>query len=120
MPTIYMEGKPTQDFDPDFFIVNIAHGAPTDKKDKNILKSYDFPVAMRTEKNIVTDDMVKEYFKRHKRDKPLDRCASFFFLIFIAKTIDVESAYAYAKQIANGSIDWEVINELLSNYIGYN
>ena len=119
MPTIYMEGKPTQEFDPDFFIVNIAHGAPTDKKNQNILKSYDFPVAMRTEKNVVTENMIKDYFKRHKNDKPLNKCASFFFLIFIGKTIDLESACTYAKQIANGTIDWEVLEQILSTYIGY-
>ena len=119
MPTIYMEGKPTQEFDPDFFIVNIAHGVPTDKKDQNILKSYDFPAPLRTEKGIVTENMIKDYFKRHKSDKPVIKCASFYFLIFIGKTIDLESAATYARQIANGYIDWDVLESILSTYIGY-
>ena len=119
MPTIYMEGKPTQEFDPDFFIVNIAHGVPTDKKDQNILKSYDFPAPLRTEKGIVTENMIKDYFKRHKSDLPLIKCASFYFLIFIGKTIDLESAATYARQIANGTIDWDVLESILSTYVGY-
>jgi hypothetical protein len=36
----------------------------------NILKSYDFPVASRTDKGIVTESMIKDYFKKHKKDKP--------------------------------------------------
>jgi len=55
----------------------------------NILKSYDFPVATRTDKGIITENMIKDYFKKHKKDKPLDKYASFYFLIYLAKVIDV-------------------------------
>ena len=34
LPTIYMEGKESSKFNPDFFIVNVAHGVPSDKKIK--------------------------------------------------------------------------------------
>lgn len=119
LPTIYMENKPSDRFDPDFFIVNLGHGVPQSKRDMNILKSYDFPVASRTEKGIVTEQMIKDYFKRHKGDLPLVKCANFYFLLFLAKTIDVNTACTYGNQIADGFIDWEIVESILSSYIGY-
>ena len=38
LPTIYMEGKESSKFDPDFFIVNVAHGVPSNKKGQILLK----------------------------------------------------------------------------------
>ncbi len=55
----------------------------------NILKSYDFPVATRTDKGIVTETMVKDYFKKHKKDKPISKYANFYFLLYLAKVIDI-------------------------------
>jgi hypothetical protein len=60
----------------------------------NILKSYDFPVASRTEKGIVTEQMIKDYFKKHKKDKALDKYANFYFLLYLAKVIDI-GVYIY-------------------------
>lgn len=85
----------------------------------NILKSYDFPIASRTEKGIVTEAMIKDYFKKHKSSKPLVKYANFYFLLFLAKTIDKESAKVYARDISLGLIDAEIIESLLSPYIGY-
>jgi nuclear protein localization family protein 4 len=42
IPSIVREGKPVKEFEPDFFIVSLAHGQPKGKKDYNILKNYDF------------------------------------------------------------------------------
>jgi hypothetical protein len=55
----------------------------------NILKTYDFPVASRTDKGIVTDSMIKDYFKRHKKDKSLVKYSNFYFLLYLAKVIDI-------------------------------
>lgn len=55
----------------------------------NILKTYDFPVATRTEKGIITESAVKEYFKKHKNDKALIKFANFYFLIYLAKILDI-------------------------------
>jgi nuclear protein localization family protein 4 len=87
--SIYMENRTVENFDPDFFIVNLSHGAPVDKKDMNILKSYDFPHITRTDKGIVTETMIKDYFKKHKKDKPLVKYANFYFLIYLAKVLDI-------------------------------
>ena len=118
LPTVFMENKPTEKFDPDFFIVNLGHGVPQSKKGMNILKTYDFPVAARTEKGIVTEQMIKDYFKKYKSEKPEIKCANFYFLLFMAKTIDIDTACTYAQEIQNGFIDWEVVESILSSYIG--
>jgi len=47
IPSVVKEGKPAKEFEPDFFIVSLAHGQPKGKKDYNILKNYDFPVYNR-------------------------------------------------------------------------
>ena len=55
------KGKESSKFDPDFFIVNVAHGAPSDKKGHNILKTYDFPMESRQKNGVVTESMIKDY-----------------------------------------------------------
>ena len=119
LPTIYMEGKESSKFDPDFFIVNVAHGVPSDKKGQNIIKTYDFPVKSRCNKGIVTQNNVKDYFKKYKNTNANIKCANLDFLIYVAKTLDIETASTFAKQVLNNKIDWDVVQSLLSNYIGY-
>jgi hypothetical protein len=43
IPSVLKEGKPTKEFEPDFFIVSIANGQPKSNKDYKYLKNYDFP-----------------------------------------------------------------------------
>ena len=119
LPTIYMEGKESSKFDPDFFIVNIAHGVPSDKKGQNIIKTYDFPIASNAPKGIVTQKMIKDYFVKYKKTDPNIKCANLNFLIYIAKTVDIETASTYAKQVLEKKIDWEIVEQLLTSYIGY-
>jgi len=80
-----MEGKESSKFDPDFFIVNIAHGVPSNKKGQNIIKTYDFPVAFNSPKGIVTSKMVKEYFQKYKNTDPNVKCANLNFFIYNLK-----------------------------------
>jgi nuclear protein localization family protein 4 len=47
IPSVVKEGKTVKEFEPDFFIVSLAHGQPKADKDYNILKNYDFPVLNR-------------------------------------------------------------------------
>lgn len=119
MPTIYMEGKEASKFDPDFFIVNIAHGAPSDKKNQNIIQTYDFPVASRCPKGIVTTKMVSDYFKKYKRDDANFKCANLFFLLYVAKAIDIDTASTFAKQVLEKNVNWEIVDSLLHDQIGY-
>ena len=117
LPTIYMEGKESSRFDPDFFIVNIAHGVPTNKKNQNIIQTYDFPVESRAPKGIVTQNMIKDYLKKYEKTNPNIKCANLYFLIYIAKSIDLETAATFAKQVLEKKVDWELIKSLLN--IGY-
>ena len=119
LPTIYMEGKESSKFDPDFFIVNVAHGVPSDKKGQNIIQTYDFPIKSRCNKGIVTQKDIKDYFKKYKNADANIKCANLNFLIYVAKTIDLDTASTFAKQVLEKKVNWEVIQSLLSNYIGY-
>ena len=114
-----MEGKESSKFDPDFFIVNIAHGVPSNKKGQNIIKTYDFPVASNSPKGIVTQKMIKDYFQKYKKTDPNIKSANLNFLIYIAKTIDIDTASTFAKQILEHKINWEIVETLLKDYIGY-
>ena len=118
LPTIYMEGKESSKFDPDFFIVNVAHGVPSDKKGQNIIKTYDFPVKSRC-KGILTQNNVKDYFKKYKNVDPNIKCANLDFLVYVAKTIDIDTASTWAKQVLEKKINWDVVQTLLSSLIGY-
>ena len=119
LPTIYMEGKESSKFDPDFFIVNVAHGVPSDKKGQNIIQTYDFPIKSRCNKGIVTQKDIKDYFKKYKNADANIKCANLNFLIYVAKTIDLDTASTFAKQVLEKKVNWDVIQSLLSNYIGY-
>lgn len=89
LTSVYMESKEVNDFDPDFLIVNVAHGIPVNKMDMNVLKSYDFPVSKRLDNKSVTESMIRDYFKKHKKDSGLIKYANFYVLIYFAKCIDV-------------------------------
>lgn len=47
MPNFIYEGKTVTEFEPDFFIVNVAHGY-NPSSSYNIIKLYDFPVENRS------------------------------------------------------------------------
>jgi nuclear protein localization family protein 4 len=47
VPAIVTEGKNVKEFDPMFFIVNVAHGFTDEKKDYSVLKIRDFPAVNR-------------------------------------------------------------------------
>lgn len=67
IPSVMKEGKTVKEFEPDFFIVSLAHGQPKTKKDYNILKNYDFAVFNRSGKAPGRQDY-KNYIKRHKNE----------------------------------------------------
>jgi nuclear protein localization family protein 4 len=55
VPQVLQEGKPVIEFDPDFFIVSLAHGQPKKDQDFSILKNYRFPVENRDKQSTVSD-----------------------------------------------------------------
>ena len=76
VPSVIKEGKPVKEFEPDFFIVSLAHGQPKSQKDYNYLKNYDFPVVNRNEKKITKQDFQK-YIKGHKGEPSQRKYACF-------------------------------------------
>jgi len=118
LSTVYMESKEVTSFDQDFLIVNLAHGVPVNKRNFNILKSYDFPVVSRRDKKTVTESDVRDYFKKHKKDSALIKYANFYCLLYFAKAIDISTAENFAQQIATEKIDAETIDSLLQTLIG--
>ena len=46
IPNFIYEGKTVKEFEPDFFIVNVAHGY-SPNANYNIIKLYDFPIENR-------------------------------------------------------------------------
>jgi hypothetical protein len=55
----------------------------------NLLKSYDFPVASRMDKGVVTEQQIKDYLKKYKKTSPSVKYANFYFLIYLAKVLDI-------------------------------
>ena len=52
MPAVLREGQGVKEFEPDFFLVSLAHGQPNENNTQfNVLKRYDFPVRNRFGKN---------------------------------------------------------------------
>ena len=70
-------------------------------------------------KGIVTQKMIKDYFNNYKKTDPNIKCANLNFLVYIAKTFDIETASTFAKQVLENKINWEVVDSLLRSIIGY-
>jgi nuclear protein localization family protein 4 len=57
MPAVLREGAPVKEFEPDFFLVSLAHGQPNENNTQfNVLKRYDFPVMNRFGKKATPND----------------------------------------------------------------
>ena len=63
--------------------------------------------------------MIKDYFKKYEKVNANIKCANLYFLMYIAQKIDLETASTFAKQVLENKVNWEVVQSLLSNYIGY-
>lgn len=62
MPSIICEGKTVTEFEPDFFIVNVAHGYNPGST-YNIMKLYEFPVENRGQ--AANTQTVKQFLHKH-------------------------------------------------------
>ena len=116
LPIVFIEGIETNQFYPDIFIIDIDHGFVSDKKGKNLIKTFDFPIISKYNKT-TGQKMVNEYFKKYKKVDSNIKCANLNFLIYIAKNFDLETAINFAQQILDKSLDWDMVETLLNNYI---
>ena len=75
VPSIITKGKNVKDFEPDFFIVSVAHGQPAHNNDYGILKIYEFPVANRD--SPATHGEFKGYLRKYAAEPSERRFANF-------------------------------------------
>lgn len=99
IPSVVKEGKPSKEFEPDFFIVSLANGQPKTKKDYNYLKSYDFPVHNRNGKQPTKKDF-QDFLKRHKGEPSQRKYANMQLLIYLADYLDIHTSLAIAENIS--------------------
>jgi len=97
IPSVVKEGKTVKEFEPDFFLVSLAHGQPKKNKDYNIMKHYDFP-ALNREKGPTRKDL-QDYIKRHKKDPASRRFSNFHLLLYLAEALDPDTALTVARQV---------------------
>lgn len=113
IPSVVKEGKTVHEFEPDFFIVTLAHGQPKKGKDYNYLKNFDFPPHGR-DHEIKRQDF-KNYVKRHKSDPPARRYANFHLLLYLAELMDVDTAMTIAHHVADEQACDPALLELLES-----
>lgn len=71
------------------------------------------------DQKILTEKNIKDYFAKKKGAKPLLKYASFYFLLYLAKKADIQTAENISKQIVEETLDGEILESLLSNILGY-
>jgi hypothetical protein len=91
IPSVLQEGKPSKEFEIDFFLVSLSHGQPKVGHDFNIVKFYDFPVANRNKTRARRD--FTDYIRKHKSDPAIKRYSNFHFLLYLAEMLDLDTAY---------------------------
>lgn len=100
MPAVLREGAPVKEFEPDFFIVSLAHGQPNQNNMKfNILKRFDFATMNRFGKKTTHKDF-SNFMRQTKGQKTqYDRFASFQFLLCLAEVLDIDTALTIARHV---------------------
>jgi nuclear protein localization protein 4 homolog len=113
VPNIVKQGKTVKEFDPEFFIVSIAHGQPKELQDYNILKNYDFLPMGRHMKPNKND--LKGYINAHKGEDSRVKFACFQFLLYMIQQLDVETVCTIAQKIADGEPLEDYLVELVES-----
>lgn len=113
IPNIIKSGKTVKEFDPEFFIVSLAHGQPKDAKDYSILKNYDFLAQNRQFKPNKND--LKSYINAHKSEDSTRKFANFQFLLHLISLLDIDTVCAIGNKIADGEPLEDFLVELVEN-----
>jgi len=72
------------------------------------------------EKKVLTENHIKSYFQKKKKEKPMLKYASFNFLIYLAKVMDIDTAVNISKQVVDENIDSEVLDSIIESILPYN
>eukprot|EP01017_Pseudomicrothorax_dubius_P033291 TRINITY_DN4451_c0_g1_i3.p1 TRINITY_DN4451_c0_g1~~TRINITY_DN4451_c0_g1_i3.p1 ORF type:complete len:336 (-),score=77.01 TRINITY_DN4451_c0_g1_i3:127-1134(-) len=94
LPTVIAQGKSSTYVEPEFFIVNVAHGAPKNNNYATI-KHSDFPVENRKDPQRPSD--VKTYLTKFSRQPSHVKYADFHLLLYIARIMDIHTACYLAE-----------------------
>jgi nuclear protein localization family protein 4 len=96
LPSLVVEGKPVKSVQPEFFVVNVAHGQPKDNKFA-VIKHAEFPVENRMSPQKPGD--IRTYLNKYKKEPSYQKFADFHLLVYIMKLIDIETACVVAQQV---------------------
>lgn len=111
------KGKLCDKVEPDFFIVNVAHGQSKNVQ-FNVLNNQDFPPANRKDPQRPSD--VKNYLKKYKHLPSFKKFANFHLLLYLAKMIDdVSTILAICDCVRKEEEVPEYIESLLENYVNH-
>lgn len=94
-PKFLYQGKNVEQIEPDFFIVNVAHGQPLSTQ-FNVLRAADFPAVNRAEPQRVEN--LRDYLRRN-RNAGVGKYANFQLLLYLAKVLDLPTALKIAEAV---------------------
>lgn len=114
VPSIVTKGKTVKEFEPEFFIVSLAHGQPKEGQNFNIMKIYDFPVMNRDSPATMSE--FKGYMKKYKAVDSNQRFACFQLLLYIAEVVDIDTAITIANNVAEEQKLDPALIELLESF----
>ena len=108
------QGKTVDEIEPDFFIVNVAHGQPKNTL-HNILDNTDFQVANRDWPQTPSDLM--KYMNSRRHLKSYERYANLHVLLFLAKMLDIHTAIAVAECVRDRVEVPEYLEMLIESHL---
>ena len=86
LPSFICSGKTATEFEPEFLIVNIAHGSSPDNR-FSIIKNADFPAISRKK---IEKNELKAYMQKFKNKPAFQKYGDFNLLIYLADEFDLE------------------------------
>ena len=92
LPTIITGGKNVKEFEPDFFLVSLAHGQPGHDRGYNILKVYEVPSSFGE---------LNGYLKKYKGMPTHHSFANFGLLLYLSQVMDIHTALGIATDVAS-------------------
>ena len=110
LPTVMCENKPSEEFQPEWFIVSVGCGMP--KQSMTILEHSDFPVWNRQKNPSKVE--IKQYLTKHRAEPGFKKFSNFHLLVAIANLVDIDSACEIAKCVINQQEIPRVILDLLN------
>lgn len=110
----FYQKKMVDKIDPDFFIVNVAHGEPRNTN-HNILDNTGFTPANRLIHP--TPQELKKYINDRRHLKSYQRYANFHVLLYLAKMFDIHTAMTIAENVRNQTEVPGYLEELIDSYL---